>query len=227
MPSGSLPLPAWPAPTVLVGPAPAGAAEPDSGGSGPTRALASAHRWRCQPSSQTTMGPGPIEEPPRACPAKKPLWVRPFAGTVDWAIQAAIVPVSAAIRRSSTLARHGPVQAATVTQTAQRPIRTEPATRRPAPRPDVYKRQEQDELVRADASRTVCVQGAPGTGKTAVGLHRAAWLLYAHRDRLARSGVLVIGPNRAFLDHIGALLPALGEVAVRHTTCPLYTSRCV
>lgn len=77
---------------------------------------------------------------------------------------------------------------------------------------------EQDELVRADASRTVCVQGAPGTGKTAVGLHRAAWLLYAHRDRLARSGVLVIGPNRAFLDHIGAVLPALGEVAVRHTT---------
>ncbi len=77
---------------------------------------------------------------------------------------------------------------------------------------------EQDEIVRAGASTTICVQGAPGTGKTAVGLHRAAWLLYAHRDRLARSGVLVIGPNRAFLDHIGAVLPALGEVRVGHTT---------
>jgi DNA helicase IV len=77
---------------------------------------------------------------------------------------------------------------------------------------------EQDVIVRADAATTVCVQGAPGTGKTAVGLHRAAWLLYAHRARLARSGVLVIGPNRAFLDHIGAVLPALGEVSVRHTT---------
>jgi DNA helicase IV len=77
---------------------------------------------------------------------------------------------------------------------------------------------EQDQIVRADATTTVCVQGAPGTGKTAVGLHRAAWLLYAHRDRLSRSGVLVVGPNTAFLDHIGAVLPALGEVQVRHTT---------
>jgi hypothetical protein len=77
---------------------------------------------------------------------------------------------------------------------------------------------EQDGIVRADAATTVCVQGAPGTGKTAVGLHRAAWLLYAFRERLSRSGVLVIGPNRAFLDHIGAVLPALGEVQVRHTT---------
>ncbi|WP_153398502.1 HelD family protein [Ornithinicoccus halotolerans] len=77
---------------------------------------------------------------------------------------------------------------------------------------------EQDEIVRADLATTVCVQGAPGTGKTAVGLHRAAWLLYAHRQRLARSGVLVVGPNRAFLEHVGAVLPALGEVTVRHTT---------
>ena len=66
--------------------------------------------------------------------------------------------------------------------------------------------------------RTICVQGAPGTGKTAVGLHRAAWLLYEHRDRLSRAGVLVVGPNTAFLEHIGAVLPALGEVEVRHTT---------
>ena len=77
---------------------------------------------------------------------------------------------------------------------------------------------EQDAIVRCDVGITVCVQGAPGTGKTAVGLHRAAWLLYAFRERLARSGVLVIGPNRAFLDHIGAVLPTLGEVEVRHCT---------
>ena len=50
---------------------------------------------------------------------------------------------------------------------------------------------------------TVCVQGAPGTGKTAVGLHRAAWLLYAHREQLGRAGVLVVGPNASFLDHVG------------------------
>jgi DNA helicase IV len=77
---------------------------------------------------------------------------------------------------------------------------------------------EQDEIVRADVGTTICVQGAPGTGKTAVGLHRAAWLLYAFRDRLARSGVLVVGPNRAFLEHVGAVLPSLGEITVRHTT---------
>jgi hypothetical protein len=77
---------------------------------------------------------------------------------------------------------------------------------------------EQDEIVRSDVSRTVCVQGAPGTGKTAVGLHRAAWLLYAFRDRLSRTGVLVVGPNRTFLEHVGAVLPSLGEVTVRHTT---------
>lgn len=77
---------------------------------------------------------------------------------------------------------------------------------------------EQDEIVRADLTTTICVQGAPGTGKTAVGLHRAAWLLYSFRDRLSRSGVLVIGPNRAFLEHVGAVLPALGEIEVGHTT---------
>ncbi|MEO6999935.1 MAG: AAA family ATPase [Terracoccus sp.] len=77
---------------------------------------------------------------------------------------------------------------------------------------------EQDEIVRSDLGVTVCVQGAPGTGKTAVGLHRAAWLLYSFRSRLERTGVLVIGPNRAFLDHIGAVLPSLGEVRVEHAT---------
>ncbi|MFD1938907.1 HelD family protein [Nonomuraea mangrovi] len=77
---------------------------------------------------------------------------------------------------------------------------------------------EQDELVRAELEESICVQGAPGTGKTAVGLHRAAYLLYAHRQRLDRHGVLILGPNRAFLGYIGAVLPALGEVDVEQTT---------
>src|SRR6266487_2065382 len=73
---------------------------------------------------------------------------------------------------------------------------------------------DQDDIVRADAARTVCVQGAPGTGKTAVGLHRVAYLLYAHRERMNRGGVLVVGPNRAFLSYIRNVLPALGELNV-------------
>ncbi|WP_406285550.1 HelD family protein [Embleya sp. NBC_00896] len=77
---------------------------------------------------------------------------------------------------------------------------------------------EQDEIVRSDLGHTLCVQGAPGTGKTAVGLHRVAWLLYAYRDRLARTGTLVVGPNRSFLDYIQQVLPALGEVEVGQTT---------
>ena len=77
---------------------------------------------------------------------------------------------------------------------------------------------EQDVIVRADVTETICVQGAPGTGKTAVGLHRAAYLLYTHRDRLRRGGVLVVGPNTAFLSYISAVLPALGEVDVRQLT---------
>jgi DNA helicase IV len=77
---------------------------------------------------------------------------------------------------------------------------------------------EQDEIVRAELPQTVCVQGAPGTGKTAVGLHRAAYLLFTHRERLARSGVLIVGPNRAFLAYISAVLPALGEVRVEQAT---------
>ncbi|MEV0530425.1 AAA family ATPase [Kitasatospora sp. NPDC050463] len=77
---------------------------------------------------------------------------------------------------------------------------------------------EQDEIVRADITGTVCVQGAPGTGKTAVGLHRVAYLLYAHRERLARTGTLVIGPNNAFLSYIEQVLPALGELEVAQAT---------
>jgi DNA helicase IV len=77
---------------------------------------------------------------------------------------------------------------------------------------------DQDELVRAALEDTVCVQGAPGTGKTAVGLHRAAFLLYLHRERLRRSGVLIVGPNNAFLRYIAAVLPALGEIDVAQST---------
>ncbi|WP_239516924.1 MULTISPECIES: AAA family ATPase [unclassified Streptomyces] len=77
---------------------------------------------------------------------------------------------------------------------------------------------EQDEIVRSDLSGSVCVQGGPGTGKTAVGLHRVAYLLYAHRDRLARTGTLVIGPNRSFLHYIEQVLPALGELEVKQAT---------
>ncbi|WP_433373193.1 HelD family protein [Actinoplanes sp. CA-142083] len=77
---------------------------------------------------------------------------------------------------------------------------------------------EQDELVRVELGDSICVQGAPGTGKTAVGLHRAAYLLYLHRERLRRSGVLIVGPNTAFLSYISAVLPALGEVEVQQAT---------
>jgi DNA helicase IV len=77
---------------------------------------------------------------------------------------------------------------------------------------------DQDDIVRAGPDHTLCVQGAPGTGKTAVGLHRIAYLLYAYAGRMARGGVLVIGPNRAFLSYIRNVLPALGEIDVTQTT---------
>jgi DNA helicase IV len=77
---------------------------------------------------------------------------------------------------------------------------------------------EQDDIVRADAATTVCVQGAPGTGKTAVGLHRVAYLLYAHKEQVTRRGVIVVGPNLAFLSYIRNVLPALGELDVKQTT---------
>ncbi|MFD7700149.1 HelD family protein [Streptomyces caelestis] len=77
---------------------------------------------------------------------------------------------------------------------------------------------EQDEIVRSGLSGSVCVQGGPGTGKTAVGLHRVAYLLYAHRERLARTGTLVVGPNRSFLHYIEQVLPALGELTVAQAT---------
>ncbi|MGI8311964.1 HelD family protein [Saccharopolyspora hattusasensis] len=78
---------------------------------------------------------------------------------------------------------------------------------------------EQMSLVRTALDSTLCIQGAPGTGKTAVGLHRLAYLLYAERERLHKAGgVAVIGPNRSFLAYIRKVLPALGEVAVSQTT---------
>ncbi len=77
---------------------------------------------------------------------------------------------------------------------------------------------DQDDIVRAAAEQTVCVQGAPGTGKTAVGLHRVAYLLYAYREQVRRRGVVMVGPNRAFLSYIRNVLPALGELDVTQTT---------
>lgn len=73
---------------------------------------------------------------------------------------------------------------------------------------------EQDRIIRADAKGVLVVQGGPGTGKTAVALHRAAYLLYTHRERLARSGLLVVGPSPTFLRYISDVLPSLGETGV-------------
>jgi DNA helicase IV len=103
---------------------------------------------------------------------------------------------------------HDPSQSGILTAEIERP--------RVGPMRDIVAtiQPDQDDLVRADLAQTICIQGAPGTGKTAVGLHRAAYLLYAHREQLKRSGVLVVGPNRSFLGYIGALLPALGELDV-------------
>jgi DNA helicase IV len=77
---------------------------------------------------------------------------------------------------------------------------------------------EQDRVIRADPTGVLVVQGGPGTGKTAVALHRAAYLLYTHRDRLARSGVLVVGPGPAFVRYIERVLPSLGETGVLLST---------
>lgn len=77
---------------------------------------------------------------------------------------------------------------------------------------------EQDVVIRAPLDQCLVVQGGPGTGKTAVGLHRAAFLLFEHRRRLSRSGVLVVGPNSVFLDYIANVLPSLGERLVQQRT---------
>jgi hypothetical protein len=77
---------------------------------------------------------------------------------------------------------------------------------------------EQDEIIRAPLSGVLVVQGGPGTGKTAVALHRAAYLLYTHRFPLEGQGVLVVGPNPTFLRYIDQVLPSLGETGVELST---------
>ncbi len=77
---------------------------------------------------------------------------------------------------------------------------------------------EQDAIIRAPLETCLVVQGGPGTGKTAVGLHRAAFLLYEHRGLLSRDGVLVVGPNPVFLRYISQVLPSLGETSATQTT---------
>ncbi|MFG2145882.1 HelD family protein [Streptomyces sp. NPDC048696] len=77
---------------------------------------------------------------------------------------------------------------------------------------------EQDRIIRAPQRGVLVVEGGPGTGKTAVALHRAAYLLYAHREQLARRAVLIVGPNPAFLGYIGEVLPSLGETGVLLST---------
>ncbi|GII78067.1 DNA helicase [Sphaerisporangium rufum] len=77
---------------------------------------------------------------------------------------------------------------------------------------------EQDRIIRGELSGILVVQGGPGTGKTVVALHRAAYLLYTHRERLARRGVLILGPNLTFLRYIEQVLPSLGETDVLLST---------
>src|SRR5215471_17134009 len=77
---------------------------------------------------------------------------------------------------------------------------------------------EQDRIIRSDLAGVLVVQGGPGTGKTAVALHRAAFLLYTYRRQLTKRGVLVVGPNATFLRYIGQVLPSLGETSVLLST---------
>lgn len=77
---------------------------------------------------------------------------------------------------------------------------------------------EQDEIIRLAHAGVSVIEGGPGTGKTVVALHRVAYLLYTQRARMERHGVLVVGPNPAFLDHIAHVLPSLGETNVVFTT---------
>jgi DNA helicase IV len=73
---------------------------------------------------------------------------------------------------------------------------------------------EQDEIIRHDHNGVLVIEGGPGTGKTVVALHRVAYLLYTQRERIERHGVLVVGPNTAFLKHVDRVLPSLGESSV-------------
>ena len=81
---------------------------------------------------------------------------------------------------------------------------------------------EQDIIIRSTHRGVTVIQGGPGTGKTAVALHRAAYLLYTHRDTLSRSGILIVGPNDDCLEYIGQVPPSLGESGFccrRSATC--------
>lgn len=73
---------------------------------------------------------------------------------------------------------------------------------------------DQDEIIRSPLNQVTVVQGGPGTGKTVVALHRAAWLLYTYRERLAKDAILIIGPSGAFLRYIDQVLPSLGETDI-------------
>ena len=105
--------------------------------------------------------------------------------------QAANVGSEAALRRAMDAARTGHMQS--IVETIQR---------------------EQDDIIRDPTRGVMVVQGGPGTGKTAVALHRVAYLLYTWREQLSRTGVLIIGPNDTFLDYISRVLPELGETGV-------------
>ncbi|MBB4683906.1 HelD family protein [Amycolatopsis jiangsuensis] len=114
-----------------------------------------------------------------------------------------------------------PIEGAPVSPGASRLVTREIERPRQGPMRDIVAtiQPEQMRLVRAPLDETVCIQGAPGTGKTAVGLHRLAYLLFAERERLRKEGgVAVIGPNSAFLAYIHNVLPALGEVEVVQLT---------
>ncbi|HEX3592501.1 MAG TPA: UvrD-helicase domain-containing protein [Pseudonocardiaceae bacterium] len=93
-----------------------------------------------------------------------------------------------------------------------------------APREDTMRdivstiRAEQDDVIRLPHQGVLVIEGGPGTGKTAVALHRVAYLLYTQRERMSRRGVLVVGPNAGFLRHIGQVLPSLGETDVVFAT---------
>ena len=73
---------------------------------------------------------------------------------------------------------------------------------------------DQYRLITHETEGVLVVQGGPGTGKTAVGLHRASWLLFTHARRLRREGVLIVGPNRTFIEYVSHVLPSLGETSV-------------
>lgn len=77
---------------------------------------------------------------------------------------------------------------------------------------------EQDEIIRYSGPGVLVIEGGPGTGKTAVALHRVAYLLYTRRERLSRHGVLIVGPNTGFLHYVGDVLPSLGETDVVFAT---------